>query len=110
MQKQKSQHFLPLIFPFILPHRVRDGKLRKNAVDIRQAMVGMVVVFSLLPKDPHLHLRPDNAAFFALFSSKDHIRNPNSIQFFNKNRRVRVQLQQGGGQHIPGGVHAAIQV
>ena len=37
-------------------------------------------------------------------------RQPQAVEFPEKGRRVRQQLQQRGGEHITGGPHAAVQI
>ena len=92
-------------------HHGGDGQAADDAADVAQAAVMVMMAgFLFLTVNRHFHMSSGNAAFFALFRRKLHAGNAQSVEFFYKPGFIRQKLQQGRGEHIPGGAHAAVQV
>ena len=65
----------------------------------------------LLPAvDRNADMGAAHTAFYRGFRLKRHPRQPQGVQPGQKSRWVRVELQQGPGQHISGRAHVAFQI
>ena len=107
---------------------LRHGKAGNQGLNIGQGGMGMgvlVVVFMrmfvfmpvlrqvlggllLLTVDADMHVGAEDAAFLGGFRGVDNPRKPQAVEGSQGFFPVRHQLQQGGGEHIPGSAHAKI--
>ena len=81
------------------------------AVVVMMVMVVVVMVFSLLHA-AYLHpeMGAGDAALDALFGGDGDAGDGQAIHPVNKVLGLGQKLQKGGGQHISGGTHAAVQI
>ena len=68
------------------------------------------MAFLLFPAHGDGHLGAGDAALHSGLGGEHHPRQAQAVHALHKALGVGVELQQGGGEHIPGGAHVAFQV
>ena len=84
------------------------GLVLGRLVDV--AVEGHVVALLLFPAYGDRHLGAGDAALHSGLGGEHHPRQAQAVHALHKALGVGVELQQGGGEHIPGGAHVAFQV
>ena len=84
------------------------GLVLGRLVDV--AVEGHVVAFLLFPAHGDGDLGAGDAALHSGLGGEHHPRQAQAVHALHKALGVGVELQQGGGEHIPGGAHVAFQV
>ena len=84
------------------------GLVLGRLVDV--AVEGHVVAFLLFPAHGDGHLGAGDAALHSGLGGEHHPRQAQAVHALHKALGVGVELQQGGGEHIPGGAHVAFQI
>ena len=115
----------PIHRQHVLPDFVRQGQMVPHQMlDVVQATVvvmlmvvlmpvlmvmvvvqGMVLLF---PVDQHGHMAARDAALLGLFQLIFHPGDAQGVQFLHEPRRVRQQLDERRGEHIPRRAHGAV--
>ena len=100
---------VPVVMPVDMVVGVAGmGLVLGRLVDV--AVEGHVVAFLLFPAHGDGHLGAGDAALHSGLGGEHHPRQAQAVHALHKALGVGVELQQGGGEHIPGGAHVAFQV
>ena len=77
-----------------------------------RVFVGMVMAAAVLcdAADRDGDMGAADAAAFAGLGPEDDAREAQAVEPAEKTGPVGQQLQQGGGEHVPGGAHGAVQI
>ena len=77
---------------------------------VMRMIMGVEVCPLFPPGHQHPDVGPQNAAAFLALRCVFHIRDPQGVQLPDGFPRIRSQLQQGGGEHIPRRPHSAVKI